>query len=140
MQGPVSNAECGKYDFIGGPRFVVRAHSECSERLLVQYYDARAGQGSEDELWAFNFSTQSPRDGNGETFSSSFAKRLKRNQDRYSDGPPFSVDSTEAVFLPDTKQKLHCFLLRHSCYWNSPTGKYTGSHFPHGIPLSPDSL
>ena len=59
------------------------------------------GQGPEDELWAFNFSTQSPRDGNGETFSSFFSKWLKRNWDRYSDGERTTANLAGLLFDAD---------------------------------------
>jgi len=59
------------------------------------------GQGPEDELWAFNFSTQSPTDANGETFSSFFAKWLKKNWDRYGDGERTTANLAGILFDAD---------------------------------------
>ncbi len=59
------------------------------------------GQGPEDELWAFNFSTQSPTDGNGETFSSFLAKWLKKNWDRYGDGERITANLAGLLFDAD---------------------------------------
>lgn len=59
------------------------------------------GQGNDKRLWAFNLSTQSPRDASGKTFGEFYADWLGRNLARYDNGKLASVQVAGVLFDAD---------------------------------------
>lgn len=59
------------------------------------------GQGNDKRLWAFNMSTESPRDGSGRTFGQFYADWLARNYDRYGSGTRTSAQVAGVLFDAD---------------------------------------
>jgi hypothetical protein len=59
------------------------------------------GQGDDAELWAYNLSTESPRDGNGKTFGQFYADWLGQNLLRHSNGTRTSADVAGVMFDAD---------------------------------------
>ena len=59
------------------------------------------GQGSETRLWAFNLSTQSPRDASGRTFGQFYADWLGRNLERYGAGTRTTANVAGVLFDAD---------------------------------------
>ncbi len=59
------------------------------------------GQGDDAELWAFNLSTASPRDGNGWTFGEFYADWIGRNLLRHGNGIRTSADVAGVMFDAD---------------------------------------
>ncbi len=78
--------------------FKSNARARSSGAIVAQHM---LGQGPEDELWAFNTSTQCPKDANGETFASFYAKWLARNYDRYSSGERTNAKVAGILFDAD---------------------------------------
>jgi 5-hydroxyisourate hydrolase-like protein (transthyretin family) len=74
------------------------ARSRASGAIVAQHV---LGQGPEEELWAFNTSTECPRDANGETWNSFYAKWLARNYDRYNDGQRTNAKVAGILFDAD---------------------------------------
>lgn len=59
------------------------------------------GQGSDARLWAFNFSSVSPRDGKNKTFGQFYADWLEINLNRFRNGETTSADVAGVVFDAD---------------------------------------
>ena len=59
------------------------------------------GQGDDAELWAFNLSTASPRDGNGWTFGEFYADWIGQNLLRHGNGIRTSADVAGVMFDAD---------------------------------------
>ncbi len=59
------------------------------------------GQGTDPKLWAFNMSTQSPRDASNRTFPQFYAEWLGRNLDRYNNGTRTSANIAGILFDAD---------------------------------------
>jgi hypothetical protein len=59
------------------------------------------GQGTDARLWAYNLSSQSPRDANDKTFGEFYAEWLGRNLERYRDGLTTSADVSGVMFDAD---------------------------------------
>ncbi|HEX5786628.1 MAG TPA: SdrD B-like domain-containing protein [Woeseiaceae bacterium] len=59
------------------------------------------GQGSNPQLWAFNMSTQSPRDGSGRTFGQFYADWLGKNLLRYGTGTRTTANVAGVLFDAD---------------------------------------
>ncbi len=64
------------------------------------------GQGSDKELWAFNLSSQSPRDANGKTFGEFYADWLGNNLMRYDSGKQTSAKVAGVLFDADFYYEL----------------------------------
>lgn len=64
------------------------------------------GQGTNPQLWAFNMTTQSPRDGAGRTFAQFYADWLAKNLSRYKDGRESGVNIAGIVFDADVYFEL----------------------------------
>jgi hypothetical protein len=59
------------------------------------------GQGNDKRLWAFNLSTQSPRDANGKTFGEFYADWLGKNLARYGNGKAAPAQVAGVLFDAD---------------------------------------
>ncbi len=59
------------------------------------------GQGTDAKLWAFNMSTQSPRDGSGRGFPQFYAEWLGRNIDRHNNGTRTTANIAGVLFDAD---------------------------------------
>ncbi|HEX5786627.1 MAG TPA: SdrD B-like domain-containing protein, partial [Woeseiaceae bacterium] len=59
------------------------------------------GQGTDAELWAYNLSTQSPRDGSGRTFGQFYADWLGKNLERYGNGTRTTANVAGVLFDAD---------------------------------------
>ena len=64
------------------------------------------GQGDEAELWSFNMSSQSPRDGNGKTFGEFYADWLGKNLMRYGTGTVTKAEVAGIMFDADFYYEL----------------------------------
>ena len=59
------------------------------------------GQGPENELWAFNTTSQSPKDGAGKTFGQFYAEWLSKNYKRYKNGVLTTANVVGILFDAD---------------------------------------
>ena len=64
------------------------------------------GQGDDAELWSFNMSSQSPRDGNGKTFGEFYADWLGKNLLRYGNGDVTQAEVAGIMFDADFYYEL----------------------------------
>ncbi|HEX5788078.1 MAG TPA: SdrD B-like domain-containing protein [Woeseiaceae bacterium] len=75
-----------------------KAVTHASGSIVAQHL---LGQGHEPELWAFNMTTQSPRDANGKTFGEFYADWLGNNLLRYNNGTRTTADIGGVLFDAD---------------------------------------
>ena len=74
------------------------AVSHASGSIVAQHV---LGQGDEPELWAFNMSSESPRDGDGKTFGEFYADWLEQNLLRHSTGTRTTANVAGVMFDAD---------------------------------------
>jgi hypothetical protein len=79
------------------------AYSHPQGAIVAQHV---IGQGDDAELWSFNMSTQSPRDGNGKTFGEFYADWIGKNFMRYGTGTVTKADVAGIMFDADFYYEL----------------------------------
>ncbi len=87
---------------LSGRGFKSRTRSHSSNSIVAQHVLGQGSEGSTNtELWAFNMSSQSPRDANNRTFGEFFARWLGRNLLRTRNGVRTTANIAGILFDVD---------------------------------------